>query len=338
MPRSGPRMMFLTANPSRNWVYRKLIRPLELFNQAKIRHDDLYVDDAGNPIIDLFEGSTLDNADNLPSDFISTLKSTYKGQQYQRFVLGKWDAYEGLIYPDFSPITHVIPDAEMRELHKAISRFAEPTWIAGYDHGIASSACYVQAFCDIKGNVHICDGFYEAEKRVETFLAPEIIKIQSRWNVQNRLVPFADPQIFKRAGQVGAHVGDIFSSCGVQMSRGNNNIDAGIEKLSSYMQIQLLRKHPYTGNIGSPMLFVSDKLTWFVDEISEYAWKRDTSGAYDDTPKDVRDHAMDATKYMFTTRPKVASIRARTHNEQSILTWRELDIQPNDIRISSRRV
>lgn len=336
MPRTGPRMIFLTANPSRNWVYHKLVKPYELWKKG-IKHPDLLVDETGEPIIEIFEGSTLDNADNLPADFITGLKSAYQGQQYNRFVLGKWDAYEGLVYPEFDTVTHVIPDSEMRDFYKRLNRLAVPKWSSGYDHGIAVPSCYLQSFTDLAGNVHVCDGYYEAEKRVETWLAPNIRKLQNEWGIEDVRPTYADPQIFKRAGQVGDTIATTFANAQVQMVRGSNNIDAGIEKISSYLTVGLLHKHPYTGNYGSPRLFVSDKLTWLIDEFGDYMWKKDTSGEREDAPRDTKDHALDALKYKFTGHQKIAMVRPLVGRQNSIMTWREREVQDIDPRILSRR-
>jgi len=108
MPTSGPRWMIAMCNPTRGWVFRKLVKPLK-DREIGIRNPDLLVDEKSQePIIELFEGSTYDNAANLPADFITTLESSYKGQMRSRFLLGEWGAYEGLVYPQYSVETNVI--------------------------------------------------------------------------------------------------------------------------------------------------------------------------------------------------------------------------------------
>jgi phage terminase large subunit len=79
MPRTGPRWMMLLCNPTRNWVYRKLIKPLHDYKRG-IMNPDLLIDvNTGEPMIELFEGSTYTNKENLPEDFIQTLEAAYKG-------------------------------------------------------------------------------------------------------------------------------------------------------------------------------------------------------------------------------------------------------------------
>jgi hypothetical protein len=65
------------------------------------------------PIVELFEGSTYTNKDNLPEDFIETLEAAYQGQMRQRYLLGEWGAFEGLVYPQYDPSVHMVSEAEI---------------------------------------------------------------------------------------------------------------------------------------------------------------------------------------------------------------------------------
>ena len=40
----------------------------------------------------------------------------YSGAFYDRFVLGKWTAADGLVYPMFTPERHVVPSAPLLDL------------------------------------------------------------------------------------------------------------------------------------------------------------------------------------------------------------------------------
>ena len=60
------------------------------------------------PIIELCESDTYANKANLKPDFIATLETTYKGQMRERYLLGKWAAFEGLVHPEFDTARHVI--------------------------------------------------------------------------------------------------------------------------------------------------------------------------------------------------------------------------------------
>lgn len=336
MPRTGPRWFLMTANPSRNWVYRKLVRPLEIYRKSKIKHPDLLVDANGDPWLDVANGPTSANMDNLPADYLDTLKTTHRGQSFARFVEGKWTAFDGLVYPDFDLTTHVIPHDVMRELYQRLTRFTECTILVGLDYGLSSPTCVLFAFVDMFGNVHVCDGFYQSGMKPDK-IAERYRAIAEDWNCTPQSV-FADPQIFKQAGTVGATVSDMLSSHGVPCVRGNNAIYPGITKIGSYLAVSALRKHPYTGNNGSPRLFVSDKLAFLADEFSEYVWQRDTSDESKDRPRDRNDHALDALKYLMTPQPEVAKIRPQSVDTWgNLMTWHELDRSDEDARAHTRR-
>jgi hypothetical protein len=318
MPSSGPRWMILMCNPTRNWVYRMLIKPLKDL-EAGIKNKDLLVDEkTGEPIVALFEGSTYENKANLPADFIEGLESSYKGQMRERFLMGQWGAYEGLVYPEYTQPTHQIAHDDMvRYLDELRGMGVRNNIIEAYDHGIASPACYGLGFTDNAGNVFLLDGYYEKEKTIKE-LASAIHHMRKQYDIdefqdseEHALKVLADPAIFKRTSgnsrSVGVTVAGMFREDGIQMIRGNNDIISGIAKVQSYLYIDKYHRHPITQAVGAPRLYISDKCTWFDAEISDYYWKKNNiTGEYEDLPMDRNDHSMDMIKYLFTNRPRVA--------------------------------
>ena len=314
MPTTGPRWMILMCNPTRNWVFRKLIKPLQDLKNG-LKNDDLLVDaDTGLPMVELFEGSTYDNKDNLPADFIKTQEAAYKGQMRSRFLLGEWGAFEGLVYPQYDPSVHLIDHDVMLEYYQECKDFTNIGIIEAYDHGIASPACYLYAFADPYGNVLILDGLYEKEMTVSV-ASREIKNIRKRYDFdvpeEHRIM--ADPAVFKRttgsSKTIGTTTSGLFKENGIRMERANNDILNGIAKIQSYLEYDAMHKHPITGNPNAPYLYVSTKLTFFDHEIVDYFWKKDTAGEYEDVPMDRNDHAMDTLKYLLTRRPRIATFK-----------------------------
>ena len=71
MPKTGPRWLFLACNPTRNWVYKKLIEPYQYYKRTGIVKPDLIYNTNKNELmIEVVEGSTYENKDNIPEDFI----------------------------------------------------------------------------------------------------------------------------------------------------------------------------------------------------------------------------------------------------------------------------
>lgn len=342
MPTSGPRWLIALCNPTRNWVFRKLIKPLKDY-ELGIHNDDLLIDhDTQKPMIELFEGSTYTNADNLPEDFIKTLEGAYTGQMRSRYLLGEWGAFEGLVYPSYDPSVHLIPHSDLVDYFgRQIDAGMQVEVIEAYDHGIASPACYGIGFSDSFGNAFLMDGFYQAELSPER-IAKKIREIRA--SVERELgfdtdfrPVLADPAIFRRGAgtsqTVGTTVSGLLREHGIVCTRANNNIVSGIAKVQSYLEIDPMHVHPLNGSYGSPRFFISNKLDFFDKEIVDYYWKKDTAGEYEDVPKDGKDHAMDMTKYFFTNRPRIALFKPRvTELPKTYLRWSEANSSTRNVR------
>lgn len=344
MPNTGPRMMILTCNPTRNWVYKKLVHPFHMFKQNGLVTPDLIVlrdkdgkvirDVGGKPnlLLDIVEGSTYENAHVLEPDVIQGLESTYTGQMKERFLLGRWAAYEGLVYPQYNDVLHSVEHDDIVGLFDDLSdRGYLVPLIDGYDFGIAVPSCYIIAFVDDDGNVIIMDGFYKSEYGILE-QAEKIRQIRNKWGMNQDQDCWADPNIFKRyggnSGNVNETVASQFANLGVPMRRGNNDILGGIVKVGSYLAISRFHRNPFSGNFGAPHLFVSRNLSWWIDEIGGYYWDKDTKGERDDRPNDRNDHAMDTTKYMLTKLDALARPDPRYNQEVGYLKWMEHEI-PN---------
>src|SRR5258706_254911 len=116
MPDMGPQWLMLSANPSHNWFYIKVVHPYIMFKERGIRTNELIVDEeTKEPIIELFESDTYANKHNLKGNYIKRIEATYKGQMRERYLLGKWAAFEGLVHPDFDMQRHVVTRDQARD-------------------------------------------------------------------------------------------------------------------------------------------------------------------------------------------------------------------------------
>jgi len=357
MPQTGPRWFCITSNPTRNWVFTKLIKPVQIYETTgriteellckrytekdfergiceKTQIGNAILDSEGKAqlIIDIFEGSTYENETNLGADFIETLENTYRGQMRERFLMGKWGAYEGLIYMEHDESIHAVPkDKMVHYLTSGINKTHKLTLLEGYDHGLAMPACYLLALVDYLGMVFIIDGFYLAELTPEKII--NNIKKLRMSNIGYNSIEDkinADPSIFRRgSGEkkvVGVRVCDLLfdKRNGVNTRAANNDIINGITKVQNYMNINPNLVNPFTCKPGSPLLFYADHLTFISDEIGDYYWKKDSDGDYTEKPRDKNDHAMDTIKYMLSTRPKAAEVVKTYDNvKQYIEVWHE---------------
>jgi hypothetical protein len=257
--------------------------------------------------------------------------ATYTGAMRDRFVFGKWGALSGLVYPSFDETQHVMRHEDMTNyLHQMRMMGFEPGYIEGYDHGLSRHSCYGLFFVDDDNNVFLIDGFRVAEMTV-AHAAREIKQIRINHGVMTDVTRpvFADPDIFRRktgsSTNVGVTVSDMFRNEGVNMQRGNRDIDSGVEKNWQYLAVMGMHEHPITGHRPSPHFFVSDKCGWFLDEVTEYYFQRDGGDELTDKPVGRNDHAMDMWKYAMTDRPRLAKFMGHPDAPPPWLAWHEIE-------------
>jgi phage terminase large subunit len=343
MPDTGPRILIMTTNPTRNWLYKRLAKPVFDFNENKFNEfllcdSDEYgkpILDENNrptPIIEIFEGSTYENKDNLEPDFIKTLEASYQGQMRERFLLGRWAAYEGLVYPAFDESTHTVSNTDaLSYLEEIKMTTSEMKWLEGYDYGLAVPACYLLGFVDPHGNVILIDGWHEKEIADISEQAKMIKEIRTKHGVDKNNILFADPDIFRRKASQGKTVGltiaGMLQEGGIICRRGNNNIANGIIKVSQYLIPQRMHENPFDGTMSAQYLYVNEELDFFMDEINGYYWKKNSSGEIEDKPMDKDDHALDTLKYMLTNRPEISTFIYNPRDKPiGLFQWAERDL------------
>jgi len=342
MPKYGPRWFMGTLNPTRNWCYREIIKPLHDFQRGIVNEKLLcavdekgkpILDEAGRPtpIIELFEGSTYENVENVGEDYIRTMLASYTGSMRERFVFGKWGALTGLVYPQFDELTHVMRNDDMETLlHQMRMVGYKPTVFEGYDHGLMRHSSYGLFFTDDDGNVFLLDGFRIAEHTIAAS-ATLIKQLRAKHHVDTSEMHavFADPDLFRRKTgsktQVGLTTAGLFQEEGIFMQRGNRDVESGIAKNWQYLAPMPLHEHPITGKKGAPHFYVSDACLWFVEEITEYYFQRDSSDEQTDKPANRNDHAMDMWKYAMTHRPKLAKYMGDPQAPPAWLAWHEVE-------------
>lgn len=334
MPRTGPRWFIGTTNPTANWVYKTLVRPLHRFRDGYLDEKLIVHPKTGQPWIEVFEASTYENSRNLPPDFIEGLEATYTGQMRERFLLGKWASFEGLVHPGWDETRHFVAHNHMLELFNDLRGDYDLNVIEAYDFGIAVPSCYLYAFVDPWSNIHIMDGFYAITGGDIKDEAQRMLQIRELYGIQPGDI-YADPSIFRRVpgGEgskgLGLSVGAMFQERGLPLVRGNAAVLNGIVKVNSYLANSNLHKSPYDDNQPAPHIYVSNKLQFIADEITEYYWKRDTTGAgYEDTPHDHNDHAMNALKYLLTDVPDLPKLSvAAMRRTPAFMRWHEFERQ-----------
>ena len=329
MPTSGPRWFLISCNPTRNWVYKKIVKPVHDYEKG-IKNPDLIADIEGKPLVEIFEGSTYGNKDNLPADYIETLEASYTGQMRERFLLGKWGAYEGLVFPMFDDQKHMIDQTFMkRKIQEKRDQHVKFTVQEGYDYGIAAPSCYLLSLIDEQRNVFVVDGFYGAELQIPE-QAKKIREIREKWFVDPETAILADPDLFRRkpGSQQAQTVAGLFADEDIRLIRADNAILPGITKIRQYLTPQEFHINPFYGTPNAPFMFYSNHLEFVPNEMSSYTWKKNTSGETEDEPIDKNNHAIDANKYLLSKRPELGKIVIPFRKRNfGLSTWAESDYE-----------
>jgi len=319
MPMTGPRWLIMTANPTANWFYKKIVKPFHKYRATGTVAEDLLHDPVTmEPIIEVLEGSTYENKHNLEQDFLTGLEASYQGQMRNRFLMGEWAAYEGLVYPEFNPLIHMIPRSDMNEiLDKAVRSKSPLDNVEGFDFGIVSPSCYLGGFVDYYGRVFIMDGFYKPNMSIDD-IGSEILEKQERisYGVQQDNPIWCDPAIFKRTivdgtGKTTDTVAKLLKNrFDLFLKPGQNVIGSGIMKVSEYL-IPRVGMHYDSSQEKGPMIYFADDLSFIEDEFQTYFWKTNSEGERQDEPNDKNDHAMDVIKYMLSRLPEASVFNFR---------------------------
>lgn len=325
MPSTGPRWLMLLCNPTRNWVYKKIIAPLKKYEEFGTITDDLLWDYEKNELlIGVVEGSTYENKNNLPDDFIKTMEMTYKGQMKDRFLMGKWEGYEGLVYPMFDLNIHVVPHAWCEEYYYKLKQNYRVEVTEGFDYGLAVPSCYGFSFTDNDHNTILLDGYYDKEKDL-SYIAQEIIKVRDKYQYNNPSASIiCDPAIMRRNiikdFKATSIADELYNQFGIRLHPGQNDILSGIAKVTTYLERYKVHKNPFSGDYNAPHFYVSDKCQWFIDEITDYYWRKDKDDNSVDLPQDKNDHAMDMLKYLLTYKINVATMLNMNKKNKAYLT------------------
>jgi hypothetical protein len=343
-PESGPRWFMIGCNPTRNWFYREIVAPYHMWKERGIFSDKLLVDeDTRQPIIEIFESDVYANAHNLKPDYIRGLEIAYKGQMYDRYVLGKWAAYEGLVHPEFDALKHTLSRQNIMDyLGECRERHVHVRALEGYDFGNTAPSVYMLAFVDDMGRVVIVDGFYKPNFNYDQHpqaIAEIRLKYIQYLDFDDPII--ADPAIFRKSvvakRETGTSIATLLREMDVDVRPGHSDVTSGIAKVNAYLADKVGARHLLTDEPSGPMLYVADDLSWFENEITNYYWKKNPFGEQIDEPQEHNDHAMNTVKYMLSHLPEPSQIIIPSNVlPKEWMFWREMEPEEYRAAINNR--
>jgi PBSX family phage terminase large subunit len=285
--KSGVRQVMGATNPGArgHWLYRRFFAERD----PKVQHT--------------VQATTLDNP-HLPPDYVERIKRL-KGRYYDRFVLGKWIGFEGLVYDVFDPLTHVITWEQFAARFGKVARNEQGTpcipeaWrrVKGIDFGYANPFVHQWWAVSHDGDWFRYREIYHTRKIVQVH-AGDI----KRWSADEPYGPtYADHDAEDRA---------TLAHYGIPTRRAKKDISPGIQHVYRLLtpeerapgQAPLPRMFFIKGALveEDPALAYGEpkKPTCTEEEMQVYRYPRGSDAKNPkENPVDVDNHGADTTRY-----------------------------------------
>jgi PBSX family phage terminase large subunit len=243
--RRGPRKLLAVANPAglTSWQYRRLID-----------------EETRDPGVRRVHFTLRDNAGNLPADYVASMEATRvtRPHWYASFIEGRWGAFEGQAFPEFSERVHVVDPFEVPEHWERFESM---------DHGAASPTVWHAWAADTDGNLVVHGEHYAANLLVSQH-ARAVHELRKLWLPEGAGAPvvYADPSTGAKIGVADkwgdpASVKTEYAEHGIYLTGGNNDRAAGYARLLELLHVEPGRLAPSWARVpetagGSPRLYV----------------------------------------------------------------------------------
>lgn len=271
--------MFVCSNPDMGWIKEVLVNNPARKNPSHPEHEDF------DETMHTFIWPTNLNY-HLPEDFIEKLSKNKPEWWIKRFLEGSFDHASGMVYPNWSSaVIEDLPNfsATARQWDKMFS----------LDHGLRNPTAFLSGTIDPKeGILYIFQEYYKPDSLVPQNV--EVIKPRIESVPYGKLrFMVADPAIRNKADPTtGKSVQFLYQEQNLFFQLGNNDVDAGINRLNSYIdrgKIKIFR---------SCVNLIREGLNYKYKEAS-----MDDDKNLDEKPIKKDDHAMDSLRYMIMMLP-----------------------------------
>lgn len=279
----GPRKGICLFNPAgHDWIWKRNVHYPQLYDDHSLIH-----------------AKTSDNP-NLPEDYIESLMKMPEAWR-KRFLEGSWDTFEGQIWPEFDPDTHVIRPFPIPDHWEVIE---------GIDHGLRNPTAVLWAAFDEYGNCFIVDEHHEPHQLVghhaRMILEKRAVYGEPEWTV-------IDASSSRRDPVTGTSVIDEYEEFGILTMPSDRHIPARINRVAQWLYLDKAHPHYATHEIntdrGNPRLYIFANCVNLIEHIAQYKWRPASPSAIEDNPEQPLkkdDHDVDALGYILMTRPAPA--------------------------------
>jgi len=296
----GPSLFLIANTAGNNWI-KKLWKDRTVSTIK--RWSDTAAVYEGPFGYELIEAGPYDCMHYLEPGFKKVLEDTkhISIERYNQYVLNSWDVLSGRIFGMWDESYHVIPDMNLPEEWETVGSI-DPAVTTG-------TFAAVIAKVSPQGDVIIIGEYYEKGRIIS-----EHMKGIKKLTDQLKVKPaswICDPSAFiknqQRPKQGGFYaLVEEMEPYDIFPRRGENAVNAGINHMAEYLNINYGKKHPFSSNLkGSPRFFVMNRCQNFRKEISVY---RESPNRLTDRGMSKWsvykhfDHLMDCARYLLMSR------------------------------------
>lgn len=249
----------------------------------------------------LYEATTYDGraAGFVNQDYVDSMLAVFPPEARRRYLEGAWDVFSGRIYPQFEMAVHVLDAIPI-----------QPHWklYESIDHGIINPTAVGWWAIDEQGNRFLVDEHYEGGGQPVKYHAT-VMKSKREQFKHPITMTYLDSACWARNQSRGDSIyaiADEYNEQGIFAIPGQKDWQTGYNRICQGLAIDPLHRHPKTGELGAPHIYVAAHCTNFIKEILGYRWKKNRITAQKnvpDQPMDYNDHHMDAWSYFEASRP-----------------------------------
>lgn len=245
-----------------------------------------------DPNIYVVEADMLDNPHISPEAAEQYLSGLDEDERKAR-EHGTYVQLGGLVYKTFHVDTHVIDPISPKDIPSS--------WLiyCSLDHGYNNPTAVLWHAVSPENYIITFSEFYEREQTIDD-VARAIKERETEWGREPDY-RVADPAIAQRSAMAGTSIQQEYAMRGLFFALANNNVEAGVTKVQSYLRI-----NPAT---GKPYRQITSNCANFIQEMRRLRWKTFASKKmqFDNNPQEKihkkDDHACDSDRYFHTFLP-----------------------------------
>lgn len=229
---------------------------------------------------------TMDDNPSLSEEIKEEYRRMFSGVWADRFIAGKWEVANGLVYDMFNDDTHLIDfnDIPFEEAQK---------WCLGIDYGTANPTAALLCFKTYDGDIYVVDEYYHAGGQLKGMEDDDFDNITGYEEQKTDLEYTSDMRMFLTDHQgftsltwrqldtvidpAAASFCLQMRKMGMRVKHANNSVLDGIRTVATYL--------------GNNRLFICGKCKNLIGELHDYSWDEKAQEKGDDRPKKEHDHA-----------------------------------------------